>query len=615
MKKKNEHQVIDTQFLKTVSEQPGVYLMISRQDKVLYVGKARNIRKRLASYGRWGGADHSKTSVLLKQLAHIETIITRTEKEALILEATLIKKHRPKYNVILRDDKNYPYIKITVEEEWPRLLMTRRKINDGSRYFGPYSSSSAMWNTIKFLNSLFPLRRCKGKELRIRTRPCLNHQMGRCLAPCMGAVKADLYKEMVHDVLLVLEGRDRHLMAKIERKMDQASKELRFEDAALYRDQLAALKKTLEKQLVVGSRKQDQDIYGFMRQGQSVAVSIVAVRQGVVSGHRSFYLPEPVGDDQEVMSEVIKRFYSEASTIPKEIIIPFTADDQSSLEEWLSDERGSLVKFKVPKRGDLVKLLDMAAINAKQVFADQENRKRSWQVMADGLVKTLHLSKKPEKIECLDISNIGGQQAVGSLVCFEKGEKLKKKYRHYRIKTVEGPDDYSMMAEVLERRFARGVKDDDLPDLLMVDGGKGQLNIALRIAKQFFQHEKIELLGIAKEKNEEGEKIYRPGRKNPVLLPQHSPYLLYLMNIRDESHRYGITLHRRLRRKKTLSSGLDAISGVGPGRKKELLRALGSLKRIKKASIDELTGVVGIGRELASEIYSHFRSEEVSLDI
>jgi excinuclease ABC subunit C len=608
MKKKKEYLVIDTQFLKTVAEQPGVYLMMSRQDKVLYVGKARNIRKRLASYSRLDRADHSKTSVLLKQVAHVETIITRTEKEALILEATLIKKHRPKYNVILRDDKNYPYIKVTVEEEWPRLVMTRRKKNDGSRYFGPYSSSSAMWNTIKLLNSLFPLRRCKGKELRKRTRPCLNYQMGRCLAPCMGNVKPDLYKEMLHDVILVLEGRDRHLVAKIEKKMDQASKELRFEDAAFYRDQLAALKKTIEKQLVVGSRKQDQDIYGFMRHGQSVAVSIVAVRQGRVSGHRSFYLPEPVGEDQEVISEVIKRFYTDASFIPKEIILPFSADDQSSLEEWLSDERGSLVKFKVPKRGDLLKLNDMAAINAKQVFADQENRKKAWQVMANGLVKTLHLSKKPEKIECLDISNLGGQQAVGALVCFEKGEKLKKKYRHYRIKTVEGPDDYSMMAEVLERRFARGVRDDDLPDLLMVDGGKGQLNIALRLAKQFLPDKKIALLGIAKEKQEEGEKLYRPGRKNPIVLSQHSPYLLYLMKIRDESHRYGITFHRRLRRKHTLVSALDNIEGVGPKRREALLRSLGSMQRVKNASIEDIATVQGIGVELAKEIYSYFHT-------
>lgn len=550
MKKKNEHLVIDTQFLKTVAEQPGVYLMMSRQDKVLYVGKARNIRKRLASYSRWTGTAHSKTTVMLRQVARVETIITRTEKEAFILEASLIKKHRPKYNVILRDDKNYPYIKVTVKEQWPRLLMTRRRIHDGSKYFGPYTSSTAMWATIKLLNSLFPLRRCKGKELQKRKRPCLNHQMGRCTAPCMGRVETDVYREMVNDVILVLDGRDRQLVSKLESKMAKAAEELRYEDAATLRDQLSSLTATLEKQIVVGNRKQDQDIYGFERHGASVAVSIVGIRQGVVSGHRSFYLSEPVGQDHEILSEVIKRFYADTPSVPGEIILPFSIDDQNSLEEWLSEIRGNVVHFRIPLRGDMMKLTHMASVNARQVFADREKQEKSWKVLADGLVDILHLSKRPDCIECLDISNIGGQQAVGALVCFEKGEKLKKKYRHYRIKTVEGPDDYSMMAEVLERRFARGVKDDDLPDLLMVDGGKGQLNIAIHIAKQFLPDEKIELLGIAKEKGEEGEKLYRPGRKNPVLLPQHSPYLLYMMKIRDESHRYGITFHRKLRRKK-----------------------------------------------------------------
>lgn len=610
MKKKiKEHLVIDSQFLRTVSQEPGVYLMLSRQDKVLYVGKALNIRKRLASYSRWTGAEHSKTTVMLRQVAGVETIITRTEKEAFILEASLIKKHRPKYNVILRDDKNYPYIKVTVKEQWPRLVMTRRKQNDGSRYFGPYASSSAMWATIKLLNCLFPLRRCKGKELQRRKRPCLNHQMGRCTAPCMGAVDQTAYREMVNNVMLVLEGRDRQLVSKLQSKMAKAAEELRYEDAATLRDQLTALIATLEKQIVVGNRKQDQDVYGFKRHGASVAVSIVGIRQGVVSGHRSFFLSEPVGQDLEVLSEVVKRFYAEKASVPGEIILPFPIDDQASLEDWLSDLRGNAVHFRIPLRGDMMKLTHMAAVNARQVFADREKQKKSWQVLADGLVAILNLSKKPDCIECLDISNIGGQHAVGSLVCFENGVKEKRKYRHYTIKTVEGPDDYAMMAEVLERRFRRGIQDDDLPDLLMVDGGKGQLNIARRIAKECLPDNSLELLGIAKEKEEEGDKLYRAGRKNPVLLPPHSPYLLYLMKIRDEAHRYGITLHRRLRRKKTLASELDSILGVGTKRKKELLRSLGSLQRIKAASVDDLIGVPGIGIELAKYIHRYFHNE------
>ncbi|MBC8318044.1 MAG: excinuclease ABC subunit UvrC [Desulfobulbaceae bacterium] len=610
MKKKiKEHLVIDSEFLKTVSREPGVYLMLSRQDKVLYVGKARNIRKRLASYSRWTGAEHSKTTVMLSQVVRVETIITRTEKEAFILEASLIKKHRPRYNVILRDDKNYPYIKVTVSEQWPRLLMTRRKSNDGSKYFGPYTSSSAMWSTIKLLNTLFLLRRCKGNDLPNRKRPCLNHQMGRCMAPCGGRVDPDVYKEMVSDVILVLEGRDHQLVSKLESKMAKAAEEFRYEDAAVIRDQIASLAATLEKQIVVGSRKQDQDIYGFERSGASVAVSIVSVRHGIVSAHRSFYVSEPVGQDPEILSEVIKRFYGDTPFVPAEIILPFSADEQSSLDEWLSELRGKAVRFRVPLRGDMMNLIHMAAVNARQVFEDREKQEKSWQVLADGLVDILHLRKSPDCIECLDISNIGGQHAVGSLVCFEKGRKEKRKYRHYSIKTVEGPDDYSMMAEVLERRFRRGVKDDDLPDVLMVDGGRGQLNIARRIAKECLPDDSLELLGIAKEKEEEGEKLYRPGRKNPVSLPRNSPYLLYLMKIRDESHRYGITLHRKLRNKKTLASELDSIPGVGPKRKKELLRSLGSLKRIKAASVDDLASVAGVGIVQAKEIHGYFHNE------
>lgn len=609
MSKSNQHPIINSNFLASTSHDPGVYLMHSRKGEVLYVGKARDLRKRLSSYSRWGGSEHSKTSILLSKVKRVETIITRTEKEALILEASLIKKYKPKYNVILRDDKNYPYIKITVKEKWPRLVMTRRKLDDGARYFGPYSSSSAMWSTIKLLNLLFPLRRCKGKAIKKRTRPCLNHQMNRCLAPCMGAVDAKTYHEMVQNVLLVLEGQNRQLVRKIENEMAIASNDLRFEDAARYRDQIVALTKTLEKQVVVGNRKYDQDIFGFKRHGASAAVSIVAVRKGIITGHRSFFLAEPVGEDREVLSEVIKRYYCEKSTVPREVILPFSVEGQDSLVEWLADIRQYAVIFKTPQRGDLVKLIDMASSNAVQVFADREKRNKSWQVMADGLVKTLHLVGQPDTIECLDISNISGQQAVGALICFQGGEKLKTKYRHYKINTVIGPDDYAMMAEVLERRLSRGSKEDDLPDMLLVDGGKGQLNVAHKVAQDNLVADKIDIVGIAKEKKDEGEKLYRPGRKNAIVLPKHSPYLLYLMKIRDEAHRYGITFHRNQRRKKAFTSELDAISGIGKHKKKQLLDKIGSVKRIKSASLDELAEVPGIGPELAKKIHGHFHFE------
>lgn len=596
-------------FLKTIPNSPGVYLMINKVGKVIYAGKALDLRKRLASYARFQGAAHSKTGVMVSRIARVETILTRTEKEALILESSLIKEHRPKYNVILRDDKNYPLIKVTVGETWPRVMMTRRKIKDKSRYFGPFSSVGAMWSTIKLLQSLFPLRRCKGAELEKRSRPCLNFQMKRCPAPCMGKVDAALYQEMVRDVLMVLEGRNRELAHKLKEKMSLAVSRLQFEEAALYRDQLRALAETLEKQIVAGEGALELDVFGFVRQGPSVAISIMTVRHGRVLGQQVFFLAEPVGEDAEVLAESVKRYYEEADFIPRELLFPLLPDDHQLLSEWLSERKKQKVIFKVPVRGDKTRLLDMAQANAGQVFAEKDKKEKSWDVLAASLMETLHLQRRPDRIECLDISNISGQQAVGSLVCFEKGEKSGKRYRHYKIKTVPGPDDYRMIAEVLERRFTRGIDEGDLPDLLMLDGGKGQLHVGIDMARRFALQDRIELVGIAKGKGQEGEKLFRPGRKNPILLPRHSSLLLFLMRIRDESHRYGITFHRKLRHKSAFSSEIDKIPGVGPMRKKKLLQVFGSLTKLKDASTVELAAVSGIGPDLADVIARFFRED------
>ncbi|MCK9296792.1 MAG: excinuclease ABC subunit UvrC [Desulfobulbaceae bacterium] len=606
---KDIHPILSPDFLKTIPNSPGVYLMYNRAGKVIYAGKALDLRKRLASYARVQGAAHAKTAVMVSRIARVETILTRTEKEAFILEASLIKEHRPKYNVILRDDKNYPLIKVTVNETWPRVMMTRRKMKDKSRYFGPFSSSTAMWSTIRLLQSLFPLRRCKGAELEKRSRPCLNFQMKKCLAPCMGKVDADLYQEMVRDVLLVLEGRNRELSHKLKEKMALAVSRLQFEEAALYRDQLRALTETLEKQVVAGEDALELDVFGMVRQGQSVAISVITVRHGRVLGQQVFFLAEPVGEDSEVLAESVKRYYEEANFIPRELLFPLLPDDHQLLGEWLTERKKQQVAFKVPVRGDKTRLIGMAQANARQVFSERDAKEKSWDVLAAALVETLHLQRRPERIECLDISNISGQQAVGSLVCFEKGEKSGKRYRHFKIRTVPGPDDYRMMAEVLERRFTRGVAEDDLPDLLLLDGGKGQLHVAVDLARRFNLEDRIELAGIAKEKGQEGEKLYRPGRKNPILLPRHSPLLLLLMRIRDESHRYGITFHRKLRHKSAFASEIDNIPGVGPERKKKLLQVFGSLTKLKNASAAELAAVPGIGPELAETIARFFKGE------
>jgi len=592
------------EFLKTSPSLPGVYLMQDAGDEVLYVGKAGDLRKRLSSYARVDPGLHSKTAVMLSRLSRISIIVTGSEKEALLLEASLIKQHRPKYNVILRDDKSYPFIKVTVQEEWPRLLMTRRRIKDGARYFGPFSSSSAMWETIRYLHALFPLRRCKDAVLKAKARPCLNQQMGRCLAPCTGRIDREKYLQMVREIIMVLEGKNQQLIRELSLEMEGAAVALRFEEAAAIRDRIRSLASTLERQQVVAGHLHDQDVFGFVRKDASVAVSLLYVRKGVISGQQSFFLAEPVGRDAEILSEVLCQFYGvDEQYLPHEILLPFPVADGQLLSDWLSERCGRQVAVLVPQRGDKVRLLEMSSANAEQVFADRGKKNESWQALSRALRKTLHLAESPERIECLDISNLGGRQAVGSLVCFLAGEKAGKFYRHYKIRTVDGPDDYAMMGEVLSRRFAKAVAENDFPDLFLLDGGKGQLGMAVNVLKELGIGDRVELASIAKEKANEGEKLFRPGRKNPIVPARHSPALLYLMRIRDEAHRYGITLHRRLRQKKTLASKLDEIPGVGKVRKEALLKGLGSLKRIESAGFEELSQVPGIGPELALQIW------------
>ena len=593
--------------LPSASHSPGVYMMLSEKSAVLYVGKAKNLFKRLSSYAHFSGSKHSKTSVMLSHVVKVDTIITNTEKEALILEASLIKKHKPKYNIILRDDKNYPYIKVTVKEEWPRVLMARRKTRDKARYFGPYSSSSAMWTTLKLISALFPLRNCKGSSLKKRSRPCLNRQIGKCLAPCSGTADRNLYQENVKHIIMLLEGRNHDLIATLKTRMEESSKLLNFEKAALLRDQISALSKTLEKQLISASHNKDQDIFGFARQGAAVTLAILLIRNGLINGSRTFFLPDPYGEDQAILSQVINQFYTDKNAVPSEILLPFEPSDFTLIEEHLNDSSPTKIYLKIPRRGNNHNLVNMANTNALQVFAEKEKKKKSWLSLSTTMQKKLHLTRSPDRIECLDISNISGKQAVGSLVSFHRGEPDKGSFRHYRIKTIDGPNDYAMMKEVLERRLKKGLEEENLPDLFVVDGGKGQLGMALTVARDLGIEDHLDWIGIAKEKQDEGEKLYKPGRKNPVILPSHNPVLLYLMKIRDESHRFGITFHRKLRGKATLTSELDTIPGIGTEKKKHLLKKLGSLKRIKMASVKELMETEGIGPELAKQIHTFFQ--------
>ncbi|MEN8135363.1 MAG: excinuclease ABC subunit UvrC [Thermodesulfobacteriota bacterium] len=601
---------VTTVFLRSVPHRPGVYLMKSGAGKILYVGKARDLRNRLASYRSGEAARFSKTAAMLQKAARVETILTATEKEALILEASLIKKHRPRYNVILRDDKNYPYIKVTVNEKWPRVFVGRRRLKDGARYFGPYSSTSAMRDTLALIRELFPLRTCKGINLKKRERPCLNQQMGRCPAPCCGLADPATYRLAVNNVIAVLEGRKSELVGYLQKGMLAAAKKHEYEQAAHCRDRLVSLQKTLEKQAVAASHSRDQDVFGLARRGFAAAVSVIFVREGLVNGQQSFFMETVLGDDGEVMAGCLQQFYGDDRYLPPEILLSHRLANADLLAEWLTDLRGTAVHLKTPQRGKLAELTVMAKNNASQVFADEEKKNRSNQALLAAIAKTLKLATPPKRIECLDISNIGGKQPVGSLISFRDGEPDKKGYRHYRITGGDSPDDYGMVREVLSRRFAPD-KDADLPDLLLIDGGKGHLNVAVQVLSQTGHLPDVELLAIAKEKKDEGEKLFRPGRKNPFLLPVYSPVLLFMMRVRDESHRFGITFHRRLRSKATLKSGLDLIPGVGPARRKLLLKKFGSLKRLKNASLQELLEVEGVGPELAKVIVAHLQSGTV----
>ena len=586
--------------------------MLDKKSDVLYVGKAKDLKNRLASYTRFSGSDHNKTTVMLSHVSKVDTIITRTEKEALILEASLIKKHKPKYNIILRDDKNYPFIKVTVQDKWPRVHMTRRRNRDRARYFGPYSSSAAMWATLRLLANLFPLRKCKGSRVQPRKRPCLNMQMGKCLGPCVEAADQNLYQDMVKKVLMVLEGKNKTLIGELSCEMKTAAAALHYERAAELRDQIQALSKTIEKQVIASASMKDHDVFGYCRQGASIGITILFVRDGLITGSRSFFLQEPIETDQLILLQTLSQFYDDRILPPKEILLPFDTEENPILCERFSEIRGSAVTLHSPQRGDKAKLQEMANANAAHIFDEQEKKERSWKSLCSSMENLLHLEQSPERIECLDISNTSGKQAVGSLVCFEKGEAAKKNFRHYKIQTVSGPDDYAMMAEVLQRRLSRGIEENNLPDLFVVDGGKGQLGIALRVADELGIRDDLDWIGIAKEKKEEGEKLYKPGRKNPIILKAHNPVLLYLMRIRDESHRFGVTFHRKLRNKATLTSTLDAIPGIGPDRKKKLLKKLGSVARIKKAGMEELCAVPGIGRDTARAVYLHYHPQNKS---
>jgi excinuclease ABC subunit C len=585
--------------------------------KILYVGKGKNLRKRVLSYFKEKDHQSPKTRVLVSKISDLEFILTASEKEALILESNLIKRHRPRYNVILRDDKRHLVLRLDPKEEYPRLSLVRRIRQDGAHYFGPYASANAVRQTLKVLHGMFPLRQCSGTKFRKRPRPCLNHQMGRCLGLCVGAISPEEYRPVVEQAVLFLKGRTQDLQEKLRQEMERAADRLEFEKAAMYRDRLNAVEKTLEKQLMVSARFRDQDVVGTHEAGGNLGLAVLFLRGGRLVGSRCFVFSKPQSSSSEVMRAFILQYYEQGKPIPDEILISESMLEQELLAEWLSDLKGKQVGVRQAKRGEGRQLLAMAAQNAANYLRSEMTRATDPIPALDQLRQRLGLESIPHRLECIDISNFRGKFPVGSLVVFRDGEPNKSAYRRYRIKTVDRIDDTAMMAEVLNRRFTDVRKDQALPDLLVVDGGKAQLNQALAVLRELELADLVPVVALAKKPKTTTQteangtdRLYLPGRKNPLELKKDPPLLFLLSRLRDEAHRFAISYYQKRHRKQTLQSRLDEIRGIGPKRRRDLILHFGSVKKLAEAEIEEISQVPGISRKLADSIYSALRGDE-----
>lgn len=589
---------------------PGVYLMKDDLNTVIYIGKAGNLKKRLRSYFRNANQWNLKTNILVQKVSTFDTIVTRTEKEALILESNLIKKHRPRYNVVLKDDKRYPSLRLDPDSEYPNLTIVRKPIKDGALYFGPYASAQAVHETLNIVNKTFKLRKCKTREFKKRTRPCLHCQMQRCLAPCCTDVDPSIYENMVKGAILFLKGRAPDLVRQIKQEMMDAAESHDFEKAACFRDRMFALEKTIEKQVAVTTDFKDRDVLAITRTSAFSLVTLFMVRGGYLMGTRHYPISETMARDDEIIGSFIRQYYEKAHFIPGQILVSIALEDQSLLEEQLTEISGKSVSILRPMRGEKARLMTMAVQNAEKELSDRIAAIDAGEKMLSRLKARLKMQQMPHRIECIDISNIQGTEPVAAIVVFEKGKPKKSLYRKYRIKTVQAPDDYASMAEVLRRRFGKGKASEPFPELLMVDGGKGQLNIAVNVLSELHLKDDFDVIGIAKKDEKRGEtedKIYAPGRVNPINFGRNGELLLFLQRIRDETHRVAVTFHRQRRNQRTLHSSLDTVPGVGKKRKALLLKHFGSIKKIRAATFDELNALPGITHRVAASIKSHLK--------
>jgi excinuclease ABC subunit C len=597
--------------LAAVPPRPGVYLLKDRHGKVIYVGKAASLRSRIRTYLR-GGDERSQVRFLVERLADFETIVTASDKEALILENNLIKQYRPRYNIRLKDDKSYVSVKVTVQDPWPRVLVTRRIVKDGSRYFGPFASASAVRDTLDTIRKVFPLRTCSDHVFRNRSRPCIEYDIKRCLGPCVLPVDRAAYDEHLRQVMLLLEGRNSEVVRHLRQRMSEAAEAERFEDAARLRDQIHAIEKTQERQQVVEHWGANQDVFGLYREGGCVEVQVLFVRSGKLVSNRSYSFDDWEFPDEEIVEAVLTQFYQATNhDVPDEILLPVAISDAEARAEYLGERRGKKVAILVPQRGDKLRLVEMARENAMQTFAERRDAAKQGERMVAELQRRLHLANAPKRIECLDIATFQGTETVGAIVAFDEGEPDKEGYRHYRIRSVDGTDDFASIAEVLRRRFRDGRAREGLPDLLVIDGGLGQLGAARAVLEEVGIGD-LEVIALAKERVERDataseirrrpERIFLPGRKNPVVLKPNSTALFLLQRVRDEAHRFVNLYHRKLRARARFASRLDAITGVGPRRRRALLRRFGSLRRVGEASAEEIAAVPGITLTLATQI-------------
>ena len=588
----------------------GVYLFKDRRDTVIYVGKAVNLRARVRQYIS-GNDERIMVPFLVRAATDVECVVTHTEKEALLLENTLIKKHRPRFNVKLRDDKNFLHLRIDTRKEWPHYDLVRRIKNDGARYFGPYHAASKARQTLAFLQRAYPLRTCTDAVLRSRRRPCLLHQMGRCVAPCVDLTTEEEYAGIVEGSMAMLDGRRGPAIAHLEQRMRKAAEAEEFEKAARLRDLMFSVQSSLERQDVVDTGLGERDVWGLHRDGNRGAVAIVPVREGVMGEPRS-YLVEIADEAPDLLSTLINTAYEGGTLVPAEILVPELPSDHEALQEVLTERRGKRVHIRKPQRGDKVRLIELANENARVRYLRETDEAERHALAMQQLAEVLELPEPPERMECFDNSNLQGSHPVAAMSVFIDGRPMRREYRRYRIKTVEGPDDYASMREILERRFRRALKDGVFPDLLVVDGGKGQVAVAVAVLQDLGLHHQP-VCGIAKPRTERAggdrhatDKIVLPHRKELIKLPRNHPALRILQHIRDEVHDTAVRYHRKVRQQANLGSVLEEIPGVGEKRRRALLAHLGSADGVADATVEQLAEVPGIGRALAEHIYGLF---------